>query len=293
MHFLSGITVFCFAASYGVTLLLEVSRMFFRVPVRFVIMLLFALAGLLAHTIYLVMQARESVPGGLPLSSWHEWCLLGAWVLAVVYVMLVARRPESAIGVFLLPLVEGLIGVGYLLRNVPDFQRSEALQYWGILHGVSLLLGTVAAILGFVAGLMYLVQSYRLKQKLAPRPGFKLPSLEWLQRFNESALMISSCLLLAGLGAGSIWNIIKQSAGVPWTDRAILISGVLGVWLIAALVFNGFYRPARQGRKVAYLTVASFVMLVLVLAIVLSSSQHAITKPAPAPAASRLTGATL
>ena len=35
------------------------------------------------------------------------------------------------------------------------------------------------------------------------------------------------------------------------------------VWLLAAAVARLFYKPARQGRKVAYLTVASFIFLVI------------------------------
>jgi ABC-type uncharacterized transport system permease subunit len=272
---LTGISILCFAASYGVVLLLEISRLLFRAPVRFLVMLLFAIAGLFAHTVYLGLLAREQWPEGMPLSSWYEWCLLGAWVLAATYLGLVVRRPESAIGIFLLPLVEGLIGVAWLLRDAPRFLRSEALQYWGMLHGVTLLLGTVAVMLGFVAGLMYLVQSYRLKHKLPPRPGFKLPSLEWLQTLSERALVISSLLLLAGISAGAVFNLVKREEGLAWDDPVVLMSGALVAWLIAALLFNGLYRPARQGRKVAYVTVASFVVVMLVLSIVWSSSNHA------------------
>jgi ABC-type uncharacterized transport system permease subunit len=271
----TGISFVCFGASYAVTLALEVSRLFFRLPVRFVVMVLFAAAGLVAQSLYLAMRAQQGLPGGLPLSSWSDWCLLASWVLVAIYLYLAVRRPESAMGIFLLPLVLALVAVAYFLKDGPTFQRAEAREYWGMLHGISLMLGTVAVILGFVAGLMYLVQSYRLKQKLPPRLGFKLPSLEWLQRFNERSLVISSLLLLAGIAAGTVFNIVKQNEAVPWTDRTVLISGVLVLWLIAALLFNGVYRPARQGRKVAYLTVASFVVLMLVLGIVFSSSQHA------------------
>ena len=49
------------------------------------------------------------------------------------------------------------------------------------LGGQLLLAGTVAVSFGFIAGIMYLVQSWRLKHKLPPQAGFKLPSLEWLQ----------------------------------------------------------------------------------------------------------------
>jgi ABC-type transport system involved in cytochrome c biogenesis permease subunit len=185
-------------------------------------------------------------------------------------------------GIFLLPLVEGMIGVAYLLRNSPPFERGEARQYWGLLHGGTLLLGTVAVALGFMAGVMYLVQSYRLKHKLPPRQGFKLPSLEWLQGFNERSLVLSSILLLAGIASGAIFRIVKQDSALAWGDPVVLISAALGGWLIAALLFNLLYRPARQGRKVAYLTVASFVVVMLVMSIVWSSSSHAGRKDSPA-----------
>jgi hypothetical protein len=56
--------------------------------------------------------------------------------------------------------------------------------------------------------------------------------------------------------------------GVPWTDPVVWTSGGLFLWLAAALVFNLVYKPARQGQKVAYLTVASFVFLGMVLGVV-------------------------
>jgi hypothetical protein len=272
---LHGISLICFGTSYGVTLILEASRLWFRAPARWALMMIFAVMGLATQTIYLALRANEGLPGGLPLSSWHEWCLIGAWVLAATYIVLAAQRPESPMGIFILPLVEALIGVAWLLRGSPPFDRQQAQNLWGMVHGLSLLLGMVAVMLGFVAGLMYLVQSYRLKHKLPPRPGFKLPSLEWLQQLNERSLVISSLLLLAGIGAGAVFNVVRREEGVAWTNPVVLISGGLAIWLVAALVFNGFYRPARQGRKVAYLTVASFIIVMLVLTIVWTSSGHA------------------
>ena len=129
---------------------------------------------------------------------------------------------------------------------------------------------------GFVAGIMYLVQSYRLKHKLPPRLGLRLPSLEWLQGANRLSLVASSCLLAAGLLAGVVLNLVKRSAGMPWSDPVVWTSGGLFLWLLAVVLFESLYKPARQGRKVAYLTLASFVFLGLVLGIVLfSPSEHA------------------
>ena len=162
----------------------------------------------------------------------------------------------------------------------PPFPREQARHLWGQLHGLALLCGTVVVLLGFVAGIMYLVQSYRLKHKLPPRAGFQLPSLEWLQRINKFALYVSSGLLAVGLLSGIVLNVLKtagQSGAVPWTDPVVISSGVLLVWLLASSIFEFAYRPAREGRKVAYLTLASFVFLAAVLGFVLfGSSQHAV-----------------
>ena len=127
---LSGITITCFAASYAVSLGLEISRLFFRTAVRFAVLLGFTIAGLFAHAVYLMTRAEGVVSGhGIPpLSSWFDFCLVAAWFLAAAYVVLTIRRPQNAVGIFLLPLVLTLIGVAVLLRDLPPFS-SQAASY--------------------------------------------------------------------------------------------------------------------------------------------------------------------
>lgn len=277
----SGITMTCFTASYAVSLVAEVSRLFFRAPIRRLVIVAFTAAGLLAHTLFLGNLARSEAAAGqhiIPLSSWFDWCLLGSWLLAAAYLALLVRRTDNAVGLFLLPSVLILLGLSWLLRDHPPFPRAEALGYWRWIHGLALLLGTVAVTLGFVAGLMYLLQSYRLKHKLPPRPGFRLPSLEWLQRCNQGMLLASTVLLIVGLVAGIVMNVGKQGGSVAWTDPVVLSSGVLSAWLVAASLFEALYKPARQGRKVAYLTLASFIFLALALGFVLLGD-HAAGRP--------------
>lgn len=273
---LDNVHVVCFFTSYAVALALEVSRLWFRMPVRMVVMVGFAAMGLFLHTVYLW---REATSGVLPLSSWHDWFLIASWVLAVLYLTLLASRPQTNIGVFLLPVVLALAAAAWAFPREASFPRDRALMMWGVAHGLMLLLGTIAVSLGFVAGMMYLVQSWRLKQHVPPRGGLKLPSLEWLQTVNKRALLYSSGFIALGLIAGIILNAVEGSGGagkVPWTDSVVLSSALLLVWLVAATVFEWLYKPAQQGRKVAYLTVASFVFLALVMAVLLvGGSQHA------------------
>src|SRR5688572_28768536 len=136
---LSGITITCFAASYAVTLALEVSRLWFQARVRNFVMIGFAAAGLVAHTLYIIVHAREEIAAGalLPLSSWHDFCLLSAWVLVGAYLGLTLRKPQMSLGIFVLPLVLGLIGVAQLLRNQAPFSPHDAAGYWRIIHGLA------------------------------------------------------------------------------------------------------------------------------------------------------------
>jgi hypothetical protein len=150
-----------------------------------------------------------------------------------------------------------------------------------MIHGAALLAGAVVVMLGFVAGVMYIVQSYRLKRKLPPRPGFRLPSLERLQNANRRSLLISSALLFAGLISGVVLKLVGHTTHFPWTDPIIGTSALLLAWLIAVVLFESLYKPAQQGRKVAYLTLASFIVLGLVLTMVLlGPSQHAVSERA-------------
>jgi ABC-type uncharacterized transport system permease subunit len=276
----SKVGIAWFASIYGVTLALEVSRLFFRAPVRLAGILLLGVLGLCAHTTYLIVQARNDAATA-PLSSWSQWCLVGAWLLMAIYLFMAASRPQTALGVFLLPLVLGLVALSTRADKTP-FAREQAMAIWGTAHGIALLLGMVVAALGFVAGVMYLIQSYQLKKKLPPQTGLKLPSLEWLQNANKQALIGSSFLVAIGLVAGVVMNAIRQARdtqAVPWNDPVIVTSCGLLAWLVAAVTFEFLYKPAQQGRKVAYLTIASFAFVVVALVFVVNSnSQHAAPK---------------
>jgi ABC-type uncharacterized transport system permease subunit len=263
---LAGTSIFCFAASYAVALLLEITRLFFRSGIRGAILLGFGAAGFFAHTIFLVYQAGSEA---VPLASEFDWYLVAAWLLAAVYLYLTLHFPRTAVGLFTLPLILVLVAVAAKFANQQPFPQTKASQFWGIIHGSFLLLGTVAVLVGFVAGLMHLVQSHRLKHKLPAAQGFQLPSLEWLERANSRATIFSALALAIGFISGLLLNLVNRSErpgeSLPWNDPVIWSSGALLAWMTAAALFSTLYRPARQGRKVAYLTVASFLFLAAVL----------------------------
>ncbi len=273
MDWLQKISITCFVASYLVVFALEVSRMFFQTKLRTIVRLGLTAAGLFAHTVFIAYHTQSSVGSdGIWLGSWLGWGLAVAWLLAASYLWLTVQKPKSLIGLFLLPVTLLLISVSTAFGDPGSFSTGRARTIWNLIHGSALLLGTVTVALGFVFGAMYLINARRLKLK---QPGwFKLPSLEWLQRSAERSLAISTIFFGCGLASGIALVMVKKSTeigtpSIPWGDPVIWSSAVLFLWLLATTVFSVVYKPARQGKKIAWLVTVSFLFLLVELMIVL------------------------
>jgi len=273
---LSRVGIICFAASYAIVLAMEVSRLLFRSGIRGAFMLAWAGAGLFAHTVYLYYRAANTT--GVPLSSWRDWYLVAAWALMAVYLYLLYFNPRTSIGLFLLPIVLGLIGIAAFAASATPFPREPASKVWGAIHGASLAAAAVSMLVAFAAGVMYLEQMRRLKRKRPMGQGPRLPSLEWLLRINQRAIIVALIMLGIGVLGGMVLNSIdhrpKQDR-LPLYDPLVLSTLLMFIWLAAAVVISQVYKPARQGRKVVYLTLISFVFLAAALALGLSlKTQH-------------------
>jgi ABC-type uncharacterized transport system permease subunit len=268
--FFFGISLTCFVGSYVVAMLLDLTRSAVQIPGRGLLTIVFTVAGLFAHAAYLVARAVGQNTGGDIglLAGWYDWSLLVAWGMAACFLILYLRRPDTSVGLFLLPTVLVVVGLASLTRDWAPFSRVEAVGLWRTVHGLAMMVGAAAVLLGFIAGLMYLTQAHRLKSKKAGRRRLKLPALEWLQGMNRHCLVVSTAAVAVGVMAGVVMN-LNQWGNVPWND--VVLPLVLFAWLLAATSVEFFYRPAREGRKIVYLTLASFGFLVLAMYGVLSS----------------------
>lgn len=270
--FFFGISLTCFVGSYIVAMLLDLTRSAVRVPGRGLLTIVFTVAGLFAHAVYLVARAvgQNNVGDVGTLAGWYDWSLMVAWGMAASFLILYLRRPDTSVGLFLLPTVLTVVGLASLTRDWTPFSRVQAVGLWRTIHGLAMMVGAAAVLLGFIAGLMYLTQAHRLKLKQAGRRRLKLPALEWLQGMNRHCLVVSTIAVAIGVVAGVVMN-LNRWGSVPWTEGGVVLPLVLLGWLMAATAVEFFYRPAREGRKIVYLTLASFVFLVLAMYGVLSS----------------------
>ena len=225
---LREISITCFFSSYLVVLVLELLRLMGRIPGRGLAVIVMTLVGIFTHICYLLLQASEASEFGDAgrLATWSDWALLLALGLAVSFLIFYARRPDTIVGFFFLPAVLLMIGLSIAARDLAPFTRTEAVAVWRSVHAIAMTVGTGAVLIGFLAGGMYLAQSWRLKHKRAGSSLLRLPTLESLARLNRRCLVISTAAVGIGLLSGIVMN-LNRWGHVGWMDRGVLLSILL------------------------------------------------------------------
>ena len=258
------LSVLCFGGTYGLALLCDLARFAVRWPGRWWATLGLTSLAWAVQTAYL--GNLTLVNHQLPVTTAFESMIVLSWVLAGVGLYLIVRAPRPvAVGMFVLPLVLALVVVAGCWAPREDWLHarwSGATVFWGTAHGILYLVGAVGSCVGAAAGLMFLAQSHRLKQKRPKRFGFALPSLEQSERVNRAAITVAFPFLTAGLVVGLALEVAADHAGMPrigWTDPKV-VWGV-AMWLVFAVLLHARFRPEMRGRRVMLLTIVAFVTL--------------------------------
>lgn len=260
---LSRIGVTCFAASYGLALAHELARVYW--PRRLLRWLAtgFAIAGVLAQTLFLlaIVIGQER----LPIQSQFESLIAVAWLLALVYVYFLLRDRRLAGGLFVLPVVLGLVLFAGVVADRQPRPSDVDRQTLAIAHGMLLLVGTVFVASSLVSAAMYLVKVRQLKSGTWDMP--RLPSLERLERANALTIQAAWPLLTAGILLG--FSLRRLSL----VDPKVLSTVV--AWLLFTVLVHWRHQPAHRGRKLAMLTiVAAALVLFSVLGDPLFGTAH-------------------
>ncbi|MFK7737557.1 MAG: cytochrome C assembly protein [Pirellulaceae bacterium] len=261
----------CFLFSYLVVLLIESARLYLKLPGKHALVLGMLGAGIFAHSIFLYNQWML-VPSGMGLfvANWSQWIFVAAWGLAIAYFVVTLRKPNTVLGIFIIPLILGLIWLGQLLPNSESFRSVSSIGVWQVVHGVSLAVGTMFICFGASFGLMYLILARRFKSKRTKRGRLKLPSLEFLQSMNRLSLITATVALALGLISGIALNINRGQ--LSWFSSGILVSFALFLWSLFATILEFTSSGSLGGRRSAQLVLANFVFMVLVLSVVLLTS---------------------
>ena len=179
----------------------------------------FVEGGFLIHTLAIFIQVFTFQQGTgtqlhLPVTTVGEASGFFAWALAFVYLILVKRFKTESFGLVLAPvLVFFLIPALFPFRPHP-VPRAYVHNTYFLLHTLSAFFGYASFALSFIAGILYLVQDYVLKHKVAGNIYDKLPSLEDLERLSFRTILWGILLLGGAIATGALWS--KNVFGTLW-----------------------------------------------------------------------------
>lgn len=276
------VSVFCFFASYVTATVFALLRLRGQSRLNHILTVAATTAGLMAHTMYLLVRSRDANLPPLMASS-HDWLLVLAWVAVLIYLFLTLLDKELPLGAFVLPVVLVLVSAARFVsldtnpRVSAEQLSQQATHGWVMLHVSLLIFGIVGVIGGLILAMMYLIQHRRLKHKQTMQEGVALPSLARLARWNWWAVVVSVPTLTLGLAAGVLLGTIarREVAPVSFSDPLVIGSGI--GWLVMLGLFCWLVSTKRAAAKqVALLTVwaCGFLLLTIVGLQVFTGSGH-------------------
>ncbi|MFN5395106.1 MAG: hypothetical protein ACK5EO_14495 [Planctomycetota bacterium] len=272
----------CFLIAYLLVLVLETFRFASSSDStrRWIIRLsvgMFLLAWL-THTLYLVdlvFQSALHEQGLRYLKTWGDWSIVAAWIISMAYSVMLWRRSDKQIGLFLLPLILILVGLAVVFPSESPIGRATStVTFWRMVHSMAMLIGTILVALGFASAVMYFVHAWKLKRSPAIGWNFRLPSLEYLQQMGRNCILGSAAAIGFGVISGAIMNFTRDGF-VAWTDRGILLTTALFIWLCIAAVAQKISSTRGKGQWTAALNILSFAIVVAALAAVVSAPHGA------------------
>ncbi|MBF0217391.1 MAG: cytochrome c biogenesis protein CcsA [Candidatus Omnitrophica bacterium] len=132
-----------------------------------------------------------------------------------------------------------------------------------LIHRITIFFSYAAFFSAFLSGILYLVQDSALKNKLSGAVFGRLPNLSLLDMVNYRSIGTGFPLLTISILAGLY--LAKSAHGIYWqgfNSRQILS---LAVWIIYALILHVRLTERLRGRKVAILSIAAFILMVIAL----------------------------
>jgi len=138
---------------------------------------------------------------------------------------------------------------------------------WSWIHRVTAYGGALAFAIAAAAGAMYVLTSKRLRSKSPVSALFG--SLERLEHLTMTSVTLGFALLTVAMITGGVEIVGK--------DRHTSMTKVLlaaGVWIVYAVVLHAPINPSFRGRKVAFLSIAGFILMIgaIVTVLVLPAS---------------------
>jgi ABC-type transport system involved in cytochrome c biogenesis permease subunit len=233
-------------------------------------------------------------PGHVAFEFWNSWfesLSLFSFLIVAVFLGVQTRARLAILGAFILPWAALLMGLALThafmasprcpFASVEDFlkladtaRRLPPLpgSLWATVHVPLLFFSYAAFANAFGIGLAFLIQERQLKTHRSTELGYRLPSLEEMDRLIARLIALAFPAFTVGLALGVVWA--RSAWGDRWaTDPKVIWSAVVWGVYLAYLVLR--YAFNWRGRRGAYFSLAGFgLVLVSYMGINTVSKSH-------------------
>ncbi|MBI1870375.1 MAG: cytochrome c biogenesis protein CcsA [Chlamydiae bacterium] len=140
-------------------------------------------------------------------------------------------------------------------KGIPSFNA-----FWFGTHVFLSLLGYAAFTISFISGFFYLVLERELKLKTSAPLLSRLPPLEYIELISFRSLWAGTLLLGLGLINGIFWAWWGK-VSLKYNDPKVMFSFL--TWLIYGVILYIRSATRWRGRKVAYLSMIGFALILI------------------------------
>ena len=204
------------------------------------------------HGVALVEAAMTY--GRLPLDTSFATLNVGAFLIALVFLIVEWRYHFASTAVALFPLVFLMTLVASLEQPVLAWPNVGVRDAWLVVHIVLVLAGFAALLLTAVASIFYLMQERRLKQKSTGRTLLeKLPPLATLDNLISISMGLGFVLLTLGVVFAVVWAWIEFQT--RWLSY-FSVQFSLFTWLLCLVMIFLRTTAGWRGRKAALMALA-------------------------------------
>jgi ABC-type uncharacterized transport system permease subunit len=197
-----------------------------------------------------------------PIESLHFGLSFSALVAVSAFLLLRRHANLDPMGVLVAPIaLTFLVGAQFVGVEEPEALVSRPLL---MLHVTANVVGLGIFVVAGTAGLLYLLQERRLRDKRAGGVASRLPSLDALDRATYRLLLSGFPLLTLGVVTGAIFSRHLTTSGGAAIARTLL--GFTTWFLLATMLLLRRLAGVR-GRRVAYGAVVGVVCVLLVVVV--------------------------
>jgi cytochrome c-type biogenesis protein CcsB len=215
------------------------------------------LAGFLFHTLFL--GCRYYFLGAAPVFSLKGALSFFAWAIIGAYLIFHLKFRLMVLGSFIAPLAACLMIISSSIPGVDVSVKPALKSLWLTVHVMASFLGNGMFAVTFIAGIMYLIQEYQIKNKKFGSLYTRLPSLETLDSISRHSLMYGFPLLTIGMITGAIYAQHALGSYWRWDPKEVWS---LITWLLYAALLHERLAVGWRGRRAAFMAIFAFLVLI-------------------------------